>query len=228
MLIPAFPDAIVPTATAWLPDAALHANLLRWFAYYITAAFLTSTFLRLRFYHSIYRVANHVRQSCPNIVALLTEHWNACLCQGLFYRVGGYVGVLLAYEILIWFVLPGRTLTLANLADVGAGPTALVLLVTSAMISIDVFLIAQVGVIDANRIKSDLTTAEGWLGGRVSEWMRLLGEWNPIKHYADYHARKSMSYFNMVFRGGLENMILQLSMRAVAAGSLIVSCFLAT
>lgn len=213
------------SAAPLLPTWLLEANLLRAFLWYISLLFLVSLGLRVRFYHSVYEIAQHVRYSCPRIFSLIHEHWFLCLKDGLITWVGLYLALLVPYSILNNFVWPRARVSFLDLAALSPEYLAFVLVLGGLMLTLDGLLIAQVSVIDAARIKSDLTWSEEWLAGSLYRFLDYLGRWNPIKLYADALTLENIRWLNRVFRTGLWSMMLQLGLR-LSVAAMLYACFL--
>ncbi|MFO0946848.1 MAG: hypothetical protein U1D30_13035 [Planctomycetota bacterium] len=218
-------DALFPTPPQLLPQWLLHLNLLRAFIWYISAYFVISLLLRLRFYKSVYEVSVYVRLSCPRIYGLVHEHWFVCMKDGLFNLIVIYGGILLAYMTLNQLVWPLATINVNRLASLDPGLLVLMLAVTGTMLAVDLVLMAQIGLIDTSRVIKDLQWSEEWLGGNLNRFLNLLGKWNPIKRYADSVTLESIQWLNVIFRSSLAVMIFQLILRLLVAASLFV-CYL--
>jgi hypothetical protein len=216
-----FPDLF--PAPAILPNAIIEFDLLRAFVWYISAAFAVSLVLRLRFYRAVYLVANHVRVRCPNVHALIHEHWFLCVKDGVVPLVALYATILVVYMLLNQLVWPLAQVSLAELQAKGPGFLALELVLIGVMLTVDAILIGQVGRIDVARVQSDLTVAERWLGGNLNAMLQFLGKWNPIMKYANQMARDNLRWFNEMFRGSLAAMIVELVIRLCVAVSLFLS-----
>ena len=204
---------MLPDAAAILPECVRQFNLLRGFLWYISLAFTISLLLRLRFYYAVLRVARYVSDSCPNIYQLMQRHWILCITNGLVPLVGLYLGILIVYVGLNQFVWPLASINLIELAETGPERLVLHVVAISLMITVDAVLIAQVGVIDSERVQSDLSYAEGWLGGNLNQILQRLGKWNPIKRYADSKARENLLWFNDIFRANLRLIIAETVLR---------------
>jgi hypothetical protein len=209
-----------------LPRWLLDVNLLKVFLWYITLLFFVSMGLRLRFYHSVYVIAQHVRFSCPRVFSLINEHWFICLRDGLLTWFSIYLTLLGPYVLLNQFVWPKANVSLADLQDVHHGLVTLLLALIGVMLAIDGILLAQVSVIDTERVRNDLTWSDGWLGGKLNFLLAHMGKWNPIKWYADKVTHENMRWLNKVFRNSIWSMIVQLAIRMAVAVFLYVSVFL--
>lgn len=205
-----------------LPSWLLDLNLLRAFIWYISIYFGLSLLLRLRFYRSVYDISLHVRLSCPQIFALVHEHWFVCMKDGLVRLIGIYTGILITYMLLNQLVWPLASISPAGLAALHPGLLAMMLIAIGLMIAVDTVLLAQVGLIDAKQVISDLTWSEQWLGGNINRFLNFLGKWNPIKRYADSVALENIRWLNVVFRSSLTSMIVQLLLRLAVAGCLFL------
>ena len=93
------------------------------------------------------------------------------------------------------------------------------------MITVDIVLTVQIGVVDEDRIIQDLTFAEKWLSGKVYNVLQVLGRWNPIKNYADNMTAQTMLWLNILFHGSVRSMIVQTAIRVIVGTSLFVSHF---
>lgn len=215
------PD-FLPAAAKLLPDFLLHLDLLHLFVLYVTLSFVVSLLMRLRFYLSVFDVVRHVRYSCPSLFELVDEHWILCVRQGIFLRMVLYLVILLPYMFLNRFVWPEISVDLVRLAQCGPGVLVVQSALTALMLTVDAVLLAQVGNVDANRVKADLTWSEQWLGGNVNRLLGILGRWNPIKRYADGQAKENLFWLNQVFRNSMSAMIFQVSVRLTVAVSLFL------
>lgn len=208
------------TPAPFLPNAILHVNLLRAFIWYLALMFLFSLGMRLWFYRAVLDVAGHIQSQCPKIFDLINEHWLLILKQGLSAWLSVYLAILVPYSILNQYVWPRASITPSGLASFHPSALAVVLLLAGVMLALDLLLIVQVGVVDAARVKSDLTWSERWLGGNLNRVLDHLGKWNPIKRYADAITLENMKWLNQVFRNNLRVMIVQLLLRLAVAISL--------
>ena len=208
---------------ALLPDWLLHVNLLRCFIWYISIIFAVGMLLRLRFYWSLYDVADHVSRSCPSVFELVHGHWFVCVKDGIILRVGLYVAVLTVYLALNYLVYPLASINLLQLAADSPALLAFHLVLVGVMVTVDTVLMAQVSVIDADAIKQELTYADGWLGGNVNHFLQFLGKWNPIQKFADAKARQNLQLLNEVFRNSLALLTVQLVLRITCALALFMT-----
>ena len=216
-----------PAAGPILPHFILYDfNLLRGFIWYVSIMFGISLLLRLRFYGSVFSIARHVTESCPNVTSLILQHRFLCIANGLVVRIGIYSGILGVYMALNRWVWPSAFVSLADLAQ--PYPIVLVghLVLIGIMITLDTLLIAQVSVVDVDRVTHDLSEAEGWLGGSINQILGLLGKWNPIKKYADATTRETIVWFNEITRNNLTLLIVQPALRILVAFSLFSSYYL--
>jgi hypothetical protein len=101
-----------------------------------------------------------------------------------------------------------------------------VALAAGVMVGIDVLLMCQITLIETERIKSDLTWSEEWLGGQFNAMLNYLGSWNPIRRYADSVTRDNMLWLHKIFRESVAYMTLQLAVRMVLAFALF-ACHMA-
>lgn len=210
-----------------LPEWILHQNLLQLFLWYIAGVFLLSLLLRVRFYHSVLEVVRHVRYSCPRIFSLVNEHWFLCLRGGLVTWASLYLVLLAPYYWLNQHVWPRATVTFHDLGAMHPAILAFALVLIGLMLTLDLLLLAQVSVIDVDRVKADLTWSETWLAGSLYRMLENLGRWNPIKRYADQVTRQNIQWLNRVFRYSLWSMITQLGLRLSVAVSLYSSYWFA-
>jgi hypothetical protein len=208
-----------------LPDWVLTADLLRVFIWYISISFAASLMLRLRFYVSVYSLARHVSEACPSVYRLIHEHWFWCVKDGLLVLVGLYGVLLSMYMALTRLVLPEAHANLEMLANQHPLVVLVCLCFIGTMVTVDTALLVQVGVLDVERVKADLTYAEEWLGGHLNSLLGFLGRWNPIKAYADSKAKESLVWMNEVFRNSVQVMIGQLLVR-ISTAAFLVACYI--
>lgn len=212
----------LPPAVPILPEMLLHANLLKLFLIYLGLTFIISLSIRLRFYRSVYEIAMHVRQECPNIFLLIHEHWLMCLSNGLIPLVSVYAAVLIVYSGLNNLVWPFAFVSLHELADPHPWALVAMLCLVGVMITVDALLITQVSRVNVAQTIADLNFAESWLGGHLNQMLNFLGRWNPIKKYADQKAHENLVWMNGIFHQSVASMIVQLLLRLTVAISLFM------
>jgi hypothetical protein len=195
-----------------LPSEVWYADLLRFFGWYITAAFVISLFIRWRLYTAFYRTATYFAKECPNVFLLVHRHWPALIKNGVTPLAVAYALVLLLFVICTRLVFPGSTLNLAELERT-PGLLAAILALLGGMIAVDCWLIFTVGKFDEQFAQAELRFAEEWLGGRIVRALDFLGQYNPIRRYADYQTRKVVEEFNALFRYNLKVMTFQVAVR---------------
>lgn len=198
----------------FLPDGVWYADILRFFGWYITVAFVTSLIMRWRLYTAFYRIAAYFAKECPNVFLLLHRHWPALVKNGVTPLLAAYGAILALFVLCTRVVFPGSTLTLAEIEH-----TPLLLVATVAglggMVAIDCWLIFSVSSIDEQFAQAELRFAEEWLGGRIVKALDFLGKYNPIRAYADYQTRMVVQEFNALFRYSLKVMVFQVAVRSV-------------
>lgn len=207
-----------------LPTIVRDFDLLRAFVWYISAAFVVSLILRLRFYRAVYLIAQHVSGRCPNVHRLIHEHWFLCMKDGVLPLVCLYLAVLAVYMGLNRWVWPTAAISLNDLFTLSPTVTAAMLSMIGMMLAVDAALISQIGRVDVERVKLELSSAEWWLGGNLNAVLQFLGKWNPIMKYAGQRTREQMLWFNCAFRGSLVVMVAELILRMVVAVSLF-ACY---
>jgi hypothetical protein len=218
-------EPFMPDATPWLPGPLIRWNLLTGFIVYVTFIFVVSTLLRIRFYHSVYRIALYVKQKCPNVFALLENNWSECVEDGVVVRTIFYLAVLAPYLIFTRVVFPSASLNVVDFAERAPLLFVCMLGLFGLMAGIDLFLLVQVTVVDVPRIVADLELAERWLGGRINRlFERMLGTWNPINRYAQAQTRQTLTWFNGIFRSSMSIMILQVGLRLAVGACLLIGC----
>lgn len=209
---------------AVLPPWIVHLNLIEILLHYVMTAFLISIFLRLRFYHSIYRLTEYVMTQCPRIYALIDRHKFGFLDRGTILLCGANVIIFLIYFLLIRVFCQGCSMTLAKLAEINPSILVWHLLLAGCMLALDGALIAQVSVIQEQRILDDLRFAEGWLGGKTNQLLEnALGKWNPISWFANKQAKESVQWLSELFRYSMTLMIVQLAIRFLLVTSLFTT-----
>lgn len=206
-----------------LPRAVSHYNLLHAFVLYLSLVFALSLLLRIRFYAAVYVIARHIHESCESLFNLLQKHKLLLMKDGIVIWVGMYVAVLLVYSTLNYFVWPWAAISIDDLAKINPASLVFELSLLGLMLALDFYMIAQVTVIDVKRVVTDLTMAEEWLGGRLNSLFdRVLGDWNPIRKFADTKAMENLDWFRGIFRNSLAMMIAQLVVRILFAASLFI------
>lgn len=212
----------LPPAARFLPDFVVHLDLLHLFVVYVSLTFILSLLMRMRFYFSVFDIVRHVRYSCPSLFELIDEHWILCVRQGIFLRMVLYLVILLPYLFLNRFVWPEISVDLTRIERCGHGILVFEAVLAALMLTVDGVLLAQIGNVDADRIKADLNWSERWLGGNVNRLLGMLGRWNPIKRYADTQAKENLFWLNQVFRNSMSSMIFQVTVRLSVAVSLFL------
>ena len=197
-----------------LPNEVWHADVLRFFGWYITVAFAVSLIVRWRLYTAFYRIAVFFAKECPNVFLLLHRHWPALVKNGVTPLVVAYSVILAVFFLCTRVIFPGTTLTLT---EIETSPVLLTATIAGlgAMVAIDSWLIFSVGTIDAQFAQAELRYAEAWLGGRINKALDFLGSWNPIRAYADYQTRMVVQEFNSLFRYNLKVMTFQVGVRSI-------------
>jgi hypothetical protein len=202
-----------------LPVEVWHADVLRFFGWYITVAFVTSLLMRWRLYTAFYRIAVFFAKECPNVFLLLHRHWPALIKNGVTPLLAAYGVILAVFMVCTRLIFPGTSL---SLTEIESTPLLLVMTIAGlgAMVAIDSWLIFTVGNVDAQFAQAELRYAEAWLGGRINKALDFLGEWNPIRRYADYQTRMVVQEFNSLFRYNLKVMTFQVFVRSAIVGLL--------
>jgi len=197
-----------------LPSEVWFADVLRFFGWYITVAFVTSLFLRWRLYMAFYRTATYFAKECPNVFQLLHRHWPALVKNGVTPLLVAYVFILLFFFLCTRIIFPGGTL---SLSEIEHRPTLFAAVIASlgGMVAVDCWLIFTIGRFDDQFAQAELRYAEEWLGGRIIKVLDFLGRYNPIRAYADYQTRKVVEEFNALFRYNLKVMTFQVGVRMV-------------
>lgn len=216
-------DVLFEPAPSILPAYVRDLNLLRVFIWYVTALFVASLALRVRFYSAVYAVTRYVARSCPNVFRLIHQHLFLCVRDRLLALVYAYGGILAAYLVLSRWVWKDARVSPAELAELDPAILLLTLVMSGSMIAVDLVLTLQTSVIDEKRVTEDLQYAESWLGSRLSMVLNVLGRWNPIKNYADHATAETMLWLNILFRGSMRMMILQTSLRIIVGTCLFVA-----
>ena len=195
-----------------LPNEVWFADVLRFFGWYITVAFVTSLIIRWRLYMAFYRTATYFAKECPNVFLLLGRHWPALVKNGVTPLLIAYAFVFFLFFICTRLVFPGSTL---SLSEIESRPTLLAGVVAGlgGMVAVDCWLIFTVGKFDEQFAQAELRFAEEWLGGRIVKALDFLGKYNPIRAYADYQTRKVVEEFNALFRYNLKVMTFQVGVR---------------
>jgi hypothetical protein len=203
----------------FLPDEVWYADILRFFGWYITAAFVVSLFVRWRLYMAFYRIATFFAKECPNVFLLLHRHWPALVKNGVTPLLVAYTLILALFFLCTRVVFPGSTLTLS---EIERSPALLAMTVAGlgCMVAVDCWLIFSVGSIDAQFAQAELRYAEEWLGGRIVRALDFLGKYNPIRAYADYQTRMVVQEFNALFRYNLKVMTFQVAIRSAVVALL--------
>jgi hypothetical protein len=200
-------------------------NLLRAFIWYVTVMFFLGMLLRLRFYHSLMIITQHVSNRCPNVTDLLRQHWVLCLANGIVPRALTYGLIVALYVILNHFVWPQAEVHIPDLAQPYAEHLVWNILLVGLMVTVDLWLIVQVTVIDVGKTIQDISLAERWLGGSVNQLLKLLGSWNPIDRYAASTTKQMLEWLNAVTHNSIGLLILQVAIRLWVAGSLYSSFY---
>ena len=211
-------DSLSPPSPI-LPVEVWHADVLRFFGWYITVAFVTSLAVRWRLYTAFYRIATYFAKECPNVFLLLHRHWPALIKNGVTPLLVAYALILAVFMVCTRLVFPGTSL---SLTEIETSPMLLTLTIAGlgAMVAVDSWLIFTVGTVDAQFAQAELRYAEAWLGGRINKALDFLGSWNPIRAYADYQTRMVVQEFNSLFRYNLKVMTFQVLIRSVIVGLL--------
>ena len=211
-------DSLSPPSPI-LPVEVWHADVLRFFGWYITVAFITSLMVRWRLYTAFYRIATYFAKECPNVFLLLHRHWPALIKNGVTPLLVAYALILAVFMVCTRLVFPGTSL---SLTEIETSPMLLTLTIAGlgAMVAVDSWLIFTVGTVDAQFAQAELRYAEAWLGGRINKALDFLGSWNPIRAYADYQTRMVVQEFNSLFRYNLKVMTFQVLIRSIIVGLL--------
>lgn len=216
-------EVLFEPAPSILPAYVRDVNLLRVFIWYVTVLFVASLAIRLRFYSAVYAVTRYVARSCPNVFRLIHEHLFLCVRDRLLSLVYVYGGILVAYLVLSRWVWTDAYVSPLQLAELDPAVLLLTLVMSGAMVAVDLVLTLQASVIDKKRVIEDLKYAESWLGSRWHAVLNVLGRWNPIKNYADHVTAETMLWLNVLFRGSMRMMILQTSLRIIVGTCLFVT-----
>src|SRR5262245_17574143 len=129
--------------TPILPSEVWHADVLRFFGWYITVAFVTSLILRWRLYMAFYRIAVYFAKECPNVFLLMHRHWPALVKNGVTPLLAAYGVILGVFLVCTRLVFPGTSL---SLTEIETSPILLTVTIAGlgAMVAIDSWLIFTV------------------------------------------------------------------------------------
>ena len=166
---------------SWLYDL----KLIRLFDFYLAAAFIASTVLRLRQYWTVLGLVRTFGGRWPNLLKLVSQHRHIFLTWGTVLPLIASLGMLLLQMFVSRFVWPDATLAVRELLGIW---TALIVIGICGvgMIVFDVWGIFDVGQIDRAELEKYFDQAEYWLRSWAAPVVRIftLGYVHPRKMVA--------------------------------------------
>lgn len=166
---------------AWLYEL----RLIRAFELYLALVFLLSTFLRIRQYYSIVKLARSLPARWPRLMKIVNQYKHIFLTWGTVLPLAISLGLLLVHMMATRLIWPSASLTMAEVLQVW--PSWPVLLVTGlAMIVFDLWGAFWVGEFDMVETEKYFDQAEYWLRSWTAPVVKIftLGYVNPRKMVA--------------------------------------------
>src|ERR1700677_1090375 len=172
-------------------DDFLKFNLLNLFTFYLTVAFVVSTFRRLRQYRDIMHLVMTLSGRWPRVLQHIKKHWLMFLTWTTFRPAALAISMILIQVVCTRLIWPGAKITGNDLfAEWWMLPG--IGLSGASMVAVDLYFIIRVGRIDRIETEKYLDEAEHWLTSWKAPVVRwaTLGFINPRK-MVDIEVRKA-------------------------------------
>jgi hypothetical protein len=154
-------------------SAILHWDLIHLFNFYLAFVFLLSTYLRVRQYAALFRLARALPDRWPRLLDEIRRHRTVFLTFGnllpTFTALALFGANMLAAR-LLW---PHAQLTIGRLFEIWPA-VPVVLACGGAMLAVDVYATAWVTEIDRAEIEKYFDQAEYWLRSWTSPVVRVV------------------------------------------------------
>jgi hypothetical protein len=201
----------------WLYDL----KLIRLFDFYLALAFLISTVVRVRQYHTILQVVRAVPSRWPRLFALVRRYRHLFLTWGTILPLALTLFLWLGHTLFLRLVLEGNDdLTAGRLLRMWV---ALPFVVVSgvAMLCFDLYGAFSVAVIEQAELEKYFDQAEYWLRSWTAPVVRVftLGYVNP-RQMVDVEVRKALLEASKVLNSSLWWMSIQTVLRLLYGLSL--------
>jgi hypothetical protein len=167
-------------------DGLLSLKLIRLFDFYLALAFLLSTVVRVRQYHTILKVVRAVPGRWPRLFQLVRRYRHLFLTWGTILPLLSTLVLWLVHTLFLRLVLPaGDDLTVERLLQMWVA-LPFVVLSGVAMLGFDAYGAFNVAVIDHAELEKYFDQAEYWLRSWTAPVVRFftLGYVNPRKMVA--------------------------------------------
>lgn len=167
-------------------------NLINLFTFYLTVAFVISTFRRLRQYRDVANLARSMPGRWPRTLQQIKKHWLMFFTWSTFRPAIAAFILIAAQMICSRIIWPSAHLTLRDL-NVEWWMWPAVGLTLAAMLCVDLYFIIRVGRIDRHATEKYLDEAEHWLTSWKAPVVRILtfGYINPRK-IVDLEVQKAL------------------------------------
>src|SRR5947209_12829437 len=175
----------------------LHLNLIHFLDFYFSFLFFVGTYVRLRQYQNIGKLALAGPSRWPRLLKLIHEH------RMLFLTWGTVMPAILALLLMLLQLVASRAvwpeageatdgLTVQRLVEVWPA-LPIVVPLGLAMVAFDLYTLLSVGDVDREMMEKYFDQAEYWLGSSTAHVVRVVtfGYINPRKMVAD-EVRKAL------------------------------------
>jgi hypothetical protein len=173
-------------------DDFFRLNLIALFTFYLTAAFVLSTYRRLRQYRDAAQLVLKMPGRWPRLLRQIREHRVIFLTWTTFRPLLVAISLLLVQWICSRVIFPRASMTVESLFErwwilIPIG------IVGAAMLAVDLYFIIRVGTLDRRETEKYLDEAEHWLRSWKAPLVRIftLGYINP-RAIVDVEVRKAM------------------------------------
>jgi hypothetical protein len=155
-------------------------DLIRFFEFYLTVAFVLSTAMRIRQYEAIIKLVRAVPDRWPRLLALVRQHHSIFLSGSTILPGLLALGLCLVNSLACRLVWPDARLTVGTLREIWSAVPFLVLFGV-AMLAVDTYATFTVGCIDRSMLEEYFDQAEYWLRSWTAPVIRVftLGYINP-------------------------------------------------
>jgi ABC-type proline/glycine betaine transport system permease subunit len=171
-------------------------NLIRFFEFYLTVAFLASTAMRFRQYEAVVRLVRAVPERWPRLLKLVKEHHGIFLTWATVLPAVLALGLCVLHTFACRLVWPHAELTVSGLFQLRLA-VPIVALLGIAMLVVDLYATFTVGQVDRSSLERYFDQAEYWLRSWVAPVVRVftLGYVNP-RRLVTAEVRKALAEAN--------------------------------
>jgi hypothetical protein len=170
----------------------LSLNLLNLFTFYLTVAFVISTFRRLRQYRDIAHLVVTLSGRWPRVLQQIKKHWLMFLTWTTFRPTALAISLIAIQVVCTRIIWPEAQITGYDLLGEW-WMLPVIVLTGAAMLAVDLYFIIRVGQIDREETERYLDEAEHWLTSWKAPVVKVftLGFINPRK-MVDTEVRKAL------------------------------------